>query len=77
MLKPETTTTKQTPSEGRGPVAEGRRAEPKAAKETGFTRELVAERAYFIWTDKGQPAGQDVACWCEAEEELRARWGRE
>ena len=73
MLKPETTKTKQTPSEGRRRTTVARSPEPSVAKENGFTREQVAERAYFIWADKGQPADQDVACWCEAEAELLAR----
>jgi hypothetical protein len=73
MLKPETKKTKQDSSSGRRRATVARPAEPNIAKENGFTREQVAERAYFIWTDKGQPADQDVACWCEAEAELRAR----
>ena len=42
-------------------------------KDNGPTREQVAHRAYFIWLDKGKPADEDLACWCEAEAELRAR----
>ncbi len=35
------------------------------------TREQVAALAYAIWEDRGRPAGSDVACWVEAERELK------
>jgi hypothetical protein len=35
--------------------------------------EDIAERAYQIWEDEGQPHGKDEEHWQRAEEELR-RW---
>ncbi len=31
----------------------------------------IRERAYQIWQSAGQPDGQDVANWTQAEQELR------
>lgn len=35
-------------------------------------QEQIAARARQIWNARGQPAGQDVEIWLEAERELRA-----
>ncbi|HXS69511.1 MAG TPA: DUF2934 domain-containing protein [Candidatus Polarisedimenticolia bacterium] len=36
------------------------------------THEQIARRAYEIFTERGQPEGQDLAHWLEAERQLRA-----
>jgi hypothetical protein len=36
------------------------------------THEQIARRAYEIFIERGQPAGQDLAHWLEAERQLRA-----
>jgi hypothetical protein len=36
------------------------------------THEQIAQRAYEIFIERGQPAGQDLAHWLEAERQLRA-----
>ena len=36
------------------------------------TQEQIARRAYEIFIERGQPAGQDLAHWLEAEKQLRA-----
>ena len=36
------------------------------------THEQIARRAYEIFVERGQPAGQDLAHWLEAERQLRA-----
>jgi hypothetical protein len=35
------------------------------------THEQIARRAYEIFIERGQPAGQDLAHWLEAEAQLR------
>lgn len=39
----------------------------------GISQEQIAERAHAIWRDRGQPGGQDLEHWLEAERELRNR----
>jgi hypothetical protein len=36
------------------------------------THEQISSRAYEIFIERGQPAGQDQAHWLEAEKQLRA-----
>lgn len=36
------------------------------------THEQIARRAYEIFIERGQPDGQDLAHWLEAERQLRA-----
>jgi hypothetical protein len=36
------------------------------------THEQIARCAYDIFVERGQPAGQDLAHWLEAERQLRA-----
>jgi len=36
------------------------------------THEQIARRAYEIFMERGQPEGQDLAHWLEAERQLRA-----
>lgn len=36
------------------------------------THEQISRRAYEIFIERGQPAGQDLAHWLEAEKQLRA-----
>jgi hypothetical protein len=36
------------------------------------THEQIARRAYEIFIERGQPTGQDLAHWLEAERQLRA-----
>jgi hypothetical protein len=36
------------------------------------THEQIAQRAYDIFVERGQPEGQDLAHWLEAERQLRA-----
>jgi hypothetical protein len=36
------------------------------------TNEQIARRAYEIFMERGQPEGQDLAHWLEAERQLRA-----
>lgn len=36
------------------------------------THEQIARRAYEIFIERGQPAGQDLAHWLEAERQLQA-----
>lgn len=36
------------------------------------THEQIARRAYEIFIERGQPEGQDLAHWLEAERQLRA-----
>jgi hypothetical protein len=36
------------------------------------THEQIARRAYEIFIERGQPAGQDLEHWLEAERQLRA-----
>jgi hypothetical protein len=36
------------------------------------TNDQIARRAYEIFIERGQPAGQDLAHWLEAEKQLRA-----
>jgi hypothetical protein len=36
------------------------------------THEQIARRAYEIFIERGQPAGQDLEHWLEAEKQLRA-----
>jgi len=35
------------------------------------TPDQIAEAAYYIWQEKGRPAGQDKEHWHEAEKRLR------
>lgn len=58
-------------SRRRGAATRASRA--NVARDNGPTRDEIAQRAYFLWIEKGQPAGQDLDCWCEAEAELRGR----
>jgi len=36
------------------------------------SHEQISRRAYEIFIERGQPAGQDLAHWLEAERQLRA-----
>jgi hypothetical protein len=36
-----------------------------------ITYDQIAKRAYEIWKEEGQPAGQDAQHWLRAEDELR------
>jgi hypothetical protein len=36
------------------------------------TQDQIARRAYEIFMERGQPAGEDLAHWLEAEKQLRA-----
>ena len=36
------------------------------------TQEQIARRAYDIFVERGQPEGQDLEHWLEAEKQLRA-----
>ncbi|MBE7504254.1 MAG: DUF2934 domain-containing protein [Verrucomicrobiales bacterium] len=40
--------------------------------QTAPTHEAIAERAYFLWEQAGQPAGRDDEFWLRAEAELAA-----
>jgi len=42
------------------------------SKSTTPSHEQIARRAYEIFIERGQPAGQDLAHWLEAERQLRA-----
>jgi hypothetical protein len=35
--------------------------------------QMVKERAYFLWLEKGKPNGQDMNIWLQAEKEIRAK----
>lgn len=63
------TASKATAKTVKAPVsrnsASGKQSEP-----IKISRDQVAARAYQIWVEKGQPAGQDEINWQEAEKEL-------
>lgn len=42
----------------------------KQSEPITISRDQIAARAYEIWVDKGQPAGQDDINWQQAEKEL-------
>jgi hypothetical protein len=35
--------------------------------------QMIKDRAYFIWLEKGKPHGQDMNIWLQAEKEIRIR----
>lgn len=38
--------------------------------------QMVKDRAYFIWLEKGKPHGQDMHFWFQAEKEILAKLSR-
>jgi hypothetical protein len=39
----------------------------------GRLNQMIKDRAYFIWLEKGKPHGQDASIWLQAEKEIRAK----
>lgn len=39
----------------------------------GKLNQMIRDRAYFIWLEKGKPHGQDMNIWIQAEKEVRAK----
>ena len=39
----------------------------------GKLNQMIRDRAYFIWLEKGKPCGQDTNIWLQAEKEVRAK----
>ncbi|UCG34590.1 MAG: DUF2934 domain-containing protein [Candidatus Omnitrophota bacterium] len=35
-------------------------------------RQMIQERAYYIWEERGRPAGQDQDIWNQAQNEIMA-----
>jgi hypothetical protein len=47
-----------------------KKANKHAAKPIVVTQDQIAKRAFELWMDRGQPAGQDQIIWHDAEREL-------
>jgi len=45
---------------------------PVEGERTEVTSEQIAQRAYDLWLEQGQPIGRDLEHWLEAERQLRA-----
>ncbi len=58
---------KQHPVEQAAGAEESSSTHAQGRKEQAPSHEQIAECAYFIWLAEGQPSGQDVGHWCEAE----------
>ncbi|MBD3246871.1 MAG: DUF2934 domain-containing protein [Candidatus Omnitrophica bacterium] len=50
------------------------RGPQKGMLNEALLNQMIQERAYFIWEEKGKPAAQDVQIWSEAEREIRAQF---
>ena len=48
-----------------------------AAVFTAVSHQTIADRAYAIWLERGQPTGRDYEHWIEAERRLQEPLGRE
>lgn len=35
--------------------------------------EMIRDRAYYIWEEKGRPEGKDMEIWFQAEKEIKAK----
>ena len=38
-----------------------------------LTTQMVQDRAYYIWEEKGKPFGQDQEIWLQAEKEMTVK----
>ena len=47
-------------------------AKAKVAPKRTYTAEQIAERAYYLWLERGENHGNDVEDWLTAEKELTA-----
>lgn len=39
----------------------------------GKLNQMIRERAYYIWEEKGKPEGSDCDIWFQAEKDIRAK----